>query len=445
MRGINIVVFMVLGICLLSESIFPKTDIEWLKKWRMLIKGKQYLIVILFVMNILSFVMTFSPTNTEIYVEKDSYGGEEQQIPFLLKHGEISQEYILTVGAKELTEEELEKRINEAFSYLEKNIKGGNASLSHINTDMNYVLDQERFPFDADFVSGDVSLIDRDGVVHNEKDTLENMGYSQQEIKQGISTDIVVTLWYGEKSFEKTFSVIVFPKEQNAIQQKFQIVVDKIVKAEQEASHQDGFSLPTSVEGIDIHRTDQREITPGQVLVAGVVLVFLLLLKEQEEKKKAAENRRGKLLRSYPWFVNEMVLLLGAGMQIRNIFGTLIREFEEGKDKSDYRKTLIDELKITVHAMDLGMSEEQAYYRLGRRLGLPCYIKIMTLLEQNIKRGGKGITDIFEEEEMLALEERKNLARKYGEEAGTKLLGPMILLLLVIMLMIMIPALWSFI
>ena len=37
-----------------------------------------------------------------------------------------------------------------------------------------------------------------------------------------------------------------------------------------------------------------------------------------------------------------------------------------------------------------------------------------------------------------------NEAKKYGEEAGTKLLGPMILLLVIVMMMIMIPAFMSF-
>ena len=61
-----------------------------------------------------------------------------------------------------------------------------------------------------------------------------------------------------------------------------------------------------------------------------------------------------------------------------------------------------------------------------------------------MKRGTKGLAAFFEQEEAQALEERKNLAKKYGEEAGTKLLGPMMILLLVIMLMIMIPAFMSF-
>ena len=43
-----------------------------------------------------------------------------------------------------------------------------------------------------------------------------------------------------------------------------------------------------------------------------------------------------------------------------------------------------------------------------------------------------------------AFEERKNQAKRYGEEAGTKLLIPMIMILLVVMVIIMYPALVNF-
>ena len=66
------------------------------------------------------------------------------------------------------------------------------------------------------------------------------------------------------------------------------------------------------------------------------------------------------------------------------------------------------------------------------------------LITQNVKKGTKGIMNLLEQEEQNALEERKNLAKKYGEEATTKLLGPMMILLLIIMLIIMIPAFMSF-
>ena len=44
----------------------------------------------------------------------------------------------------------------------------------------------------------------------------------------------------------------------------------------------------------------------------------------------------------------------------------------------------------------------------------------------------------------LAWEERKNLARRLGEEAGTRLLLPLFLMLLVVMIVMVVPAFFSF-
>lgn len=41
-----------------------------------------------------------------------------------------------------------------------------------------------------------------------------------------------------------------------------------------------------------------------------------------------------------------------------------------------------------------------------------------------------------------AFEQRKNLARRLGEEASTKLLLPLFMMLLIVMVMITVPAFW---
>ena len=51
---------------------------------------------------------------------------------------------------------------------------------------------------------------------------------------------------------------------------------------------------------------------------------------------------------------------------------------------------------------------------------------------------------LLKEESRLAFEERKNTAKKAGEEAGTKLLLPMVMMLCVVMLMILLPAFITF-
>ena len=443
MRILNIIMYLFLAVCVIAIVISQKGK-EKKPSWEKFLREHTYLLGLLMIINTISFVMTFIPENKEIYVEKAGYGEEETEIPFRLQKGEEQEDIFLTVSARQLTEQEVKKRVEEAFVYLGKNMKGENESLSKVITALSYELDYEQFPFDKEFVADDYHLIDEEGFVRNETEYLLSLGYTQQDIQKGIPVNITATLWYGEQSFQETFYVKIFPKERSGVEKEFAQIKELLSETEEKASYQEGFFIPAVLDEIQIIRMDKESVTPAQILMAGIILTILLLLREQENKKKALENRRKCLMYSYPWFINEMVLLLGAGMQVKNIFCLLIKDYEEESEPNLNRKPLIEEIAAAVRGMELGMPEEQAYYRLGRRLGLPCYIKIMTLLEQNVKRGGKGLTAVFEQEELHALEERKNIAKRYGEEAGTKLLGPMVILLLVVMLMIMVPAFLGF-
>jgi hypothetical protein len=61
-------------------------------------------------------------------------------------------------------------------------------------------------------------------------------------------------------------------------------------------------------------------------------------------------------------------------------------------------------------------------------------------LSQNLRKGGKGISEILRVEAIQSFENRKSTAKRLGEEAGTKLLMPMLGMLAVVLIMVMIPA-----
>ena len=71
-------------------------------------------------------------------------------------------------------------------------------------------------------------------------------------------------------------------------------------------------------------------------------------------------------------------------------------------------------------------------------------MKLGNLLEQNLKQGTSGLNQKLEEEMIHALEERKNMALRLGEEAGTKLLIPMFLMLGIVIVVLIVPAFMSF-
>lgn len=443
MRIINGIVFAMVAVLFLLWVKIGKKEEKKCKSLEIYLKKHIHIVLLILAVNTVSFFMTFQNNGSSTYIEKDGFGGEEKQVGFLLEAGDRKEELTLNVRPRKLTKKEEKKKMEEAFSYLSEHLKGENLSLKEVKENLDFSLDFERYPFDVEFQPEDYSLIDGEGVVRNHEEELLEGGFGKEEMKKGILTSVTVSLWYEEECQKKTYEVTILPRAEEK-ETYFSKIEDAFQKKEAEALYKEGFTLPLLIDGVKIIRLDNRGISPIAVLLLGVIFAGLMMLREQEEKKQAEIKKRELLLRSYPWFVNELVLLLGAGMQVKNIFGTLITEYKNSEGLSDYRDPLMKEIEAAKNSMELGMSEEEVYYRLGRRLKLPCYIKLMTILEQNVKKGARGLTETFEQEELAALEERKNLAKRYGEEAGTKLLGPMILLLLVVMFMIILPAFLSF-
>ena len=108
------------------------------------------------------------------------------------------------------------------------------------------------------------------------------------------------------------------------------------------------------------------------------------------------------------------------------------------------KRAAYEEIRTACYEMDSGISEAEAYRRFGERCGQVKYKTLSTLLIQNLQKGSRYLSDLLEKEAVEAWEGRKRKARVLGEAAATKLLGPMVLMLLVVMAVIMLPAGLSF-
>ena len=97
-------------------------------------------------------------------------------------------------------------------------------------------------------------------------------------------------------------------------------------------------------------------------------------------------------------------------------------------------------MRQTCHEMDSGVTEAEGYENFGRRCDLQIYIRLGALLSQNLRKGTKGLSELLKLESIQAFEERKARAKRLGEEAGTKLLLPMFLMLVVVLIIVIVPA-----
>jgi len=446
--GIFLILFGILFIWLLNIKLSKNTEFV------NLIKKYKYVLAIMFIANSISLALTFQNDFTNIILSRDSISGSEREVNLVLQKGEDQLFLDLELQRQQLSSIQVQKMMDEAFSELEKNMLDENQKMSRITSNLKFEIDYKKYPFEVEVMPDDYLIMNEDGVIRNERSSLLESGYTKNALENGIRTGFEVCLSYNEEIMQRHYDITVFPKTQTKNEKLLQKVVEKIKKDETELSGEKEFYIPSVLYGVTISMKRSIAKNPLFVLFVGVVLSGLLPLREMELNRKRKRQREDSLRRSYPRFVNEMVLLLGAGMQVRHILDVLINEYEKDKEQffiiskskhfCDEREPLITELRVAKQNLEMGMAEEKVYYQLGRRLKLGCYIKLMSLLEQNVKKGAKGLAYYFEQEERNALEERKNLAKRYGEEAGTKLLGPMMLQLLVVMLIIMVPALMSF-
>ena len=62
---------------------------------------------------------------------------------------------------------------------------------------------------------------------------------------------------------------------------------------------------------------------------------------------------------------------------------------------------------------------------------------------QNLRKGTRGLTELLEREAEDAFEQRKNLAKQAGEEAGTKFMIPLFFMLIIVFAIVIVPAFFS--
>lgn len=210
----------------------------------------------------------------------------------------------------------------------------------------------------------------------------------------------------------------------------------------QEKNDPDYYYLPAEINGKSLEWEIPADHTGTLLAALGVFAAIVVIMRKEREKQEQDAKRAEQLLMDYPGLVMKFTLLVQAGMTVRKAFQ---------KMAVDYRRKMMtntrfayEEILITCNEMESGVSEIEAYRRFGERCGQIKYKTFATMLIQNLQKGSKRMSDMLEKESMEAWDERKRKARVLGETAATKLLVPMVMMMIVVMAIIMIPAFLAF-
>ncbi len=359
-------------------------------------------------------------------VQRGTYeeGEKDVDVECLLPDGK--QEFRVSVEPRVYTEEEINELYMAFSAELVKYILGENDSLKQVSEDLCLREAYERYPFCVEWKSSAPDVVRSDGRVYGTD--------REQEVQlQG-------TISYETWEWEERFSITVVPQSLSRKEQQYRQIEEMLRDSERESRTEEVWKLPDSWQG---ERLIWREKTEdkGSFLFGGAmlasVLIFLLADKDLHDN---VEKRRQKMKKDYPDVVHKLVLYLGAGATIRGAFQKMAEEYEQSKDKGKTKNPVYEELLYACRELRAGISEGAVYEHFGKRTGIREYIRLSTLLTQNLKKGNSTLLQRLREEAEKSSLERIQYGRRLGEEAMTKLLLPMVMMLLVVMLMIMIPA-----
>lgn len=404
-----------------------------------------------------------------IVLERESYGGESYQVKLVTDIENIKEDFQVEIMPVSYRDDELPEIFDKGFEYLESVYLGDNVSADNITSNLNLVESIDNLGLTVSWIADNPDLVNAKGEV------------IRGTLKKNELTNVTAVISYEDKEASKIYPLSVagvpFSESEIAINH----IKEAISVMQKEHAGEQTLVIPAQIAGHDVARAGKIQ-SYHVILVLGIILAMMLGVRGYTGLRDEEAKRSDMLVAEYPEFVDMLSLYMGAGLTVK---GALLKILEAGETRKygelttggtekcnevtaavagrfkkqvnastkkpgkavvgvDFKNILYKEIKYCLNEIQSGIPEPEAYYRMGHRLNISYYLKLMSLLSQNIKKGTADILEHLKAEEHEALRIRKEIARKKGEEAGTKLLFPMILLLGVVMVIIVAPAFMSF-
>lgn len=361
-------------------------------------------------------------------------GSREEEFEVRLRGEKEKTEVKIDVAEQQYSREGIQEVFGRVSREMDRLILGENKSLDRIEHDMNLLT---RVPDEPIEISWEL----------NRYDVMDVRGELKQESigEEGTLVELRAVLTYSENEDEQALyecTACICPRTLNEKELNTSRMEGEIRKQEENSRTSRKWKLPDTLLGKEAsyyRKMDSRGIV---LIVMAVLAGILLYALEVQNKGKKKEERRRQMLLDYPEIVNKMTLFIGAGMTVKRAWQKIVEDYERQKENLGERYAY-EEMKRTCHEMESKVTEANSYENYGRRCDSQVYIRFGALLSQNLRKGTKGLTQILKQESLQAFEERKARARRLGEEAGTKLLLPMFLMLAVVLVVVIVPAFLS--
>ena len=352
--------------------------------------------------------------------------GKKQSIK-LVAESEYGEEDIeIELLSRTYSEEEIVNMKENFLDELKLTVLSGNSSFEEIYDDLAFPEALEGYPFTLGYRVRPRGIVDSSGAIINDIDE---------------ETPIELEITYSLEDFEEkeTIEGFILPQTKSE-EEEFTKKLKKYLDNENENNRSSKtLILPTQINGVNIKWSKKKSTKVPAIIVLTVVCAGFVFFKDRFLSGENEKKRREKIIIEYPDFAVKYALLNEAGLTHRQIVDRLASEFEKKKDSPIYEE--IYKVSLDVKG---GVPLTDALDSMSKNCGVREITFFVGLINRNIKKGGREISAELRKAADESSSEKREKIRRKAETAGTRLLIPMVFLLIIVFALIMIPAFDSF-
>lgn len=351
------------------------------------------------------------------FIKRDEPEGNSMETKLGVSIDGQEQELTVVIPERRYTDKELEIKFKEAMEYARNNYLGENRSPEEVDKSLNLVSYIPDSAIDISWERDTGNIVDING-------TLE-----RSQVTEPVDVQITAVFsYYGtERTMPLEFTVL--PVNKSNEEMLWDNWNEMFSKLSDLTGNGEFLQLPSEAGGkkVSYNIPEKNYVLP--VFILGVIIIVLIPVINDNRLNENIKQREQELRIDYPGFVEKFVLLISAGLNCKGAWHRMVEEYRRKLQDGGKKRYLYEEMLLTERQMESGMNEAKAYELFGRRIGLLKYMKFSTLLVQNLKKGSADLLRILEYEAVDVLKERRENARILGEQAGTKLLMPMVIMM----------------
>lgn len=340
-----------------------------------------------------------------------------------------SQDVAIEIAPREYSAEELKAKFGEAKKYILAQYLGENPSADQVSKDLNLVSAVPESAIQIEWQTDSGQLVGEGGTIQWDL------------IESDTPVEITAILRYGEEVEHMPIELTLQAQHKSEEEQLWADWQKEQNQLEEETASEEYLKLPEKINGQAVSYQYEKIASWKYILFVGLAAMLFVPLVLDSRIRQRLEYRETELRLDYPEMLEQFILLMGAGLTIRGAWHKIALEYQKKYESGNRKYRFVyEEMLVTMRELESGMSERKAYELFGKRTGIMAYMRFSTLLVQNLRKGSADLLRLLEYEAVDAFRERKESAKKLGEEASTKLLMPMLLMLAVVLTMIIYAA-----